>query len=305
MKRRTVKDYFNVYELRTPLLSLPILAENERRSIEVSGSRDERYMVNLAEMSCSCPDWAESRVRFHKPDIRRACKHIVRQFHPDRFVLKGEKLAGRLVPIPPLEFRLGCIEINGSLVLFRCAQMRRWYFDVIAPLKGNDEKDFHANFRTDMSGWADRFIPKYADEIKRYLRKWLNKQPEFEEGLPPLPQSVLGKFAERKLLEELDKEKCFVCGFQLSFTDKTPEALFVCCPRCESFNVLTQSGRTNTPERLRLYRKYDGDRYDTNIKGLFSLHENDGKLDELRSSKERELNEIRRREREIWKRFRD
>ncbi|HMJ07788.1 MAG TPA: hypothetical protein VK468_02205, partial [Pyrinomonadaceae bacterium] len=91
--------------------------------------------------------------------------------------------------------------------------------------------------------------------------------------------------------------------------------------------------------RLRLYRKYDGDLYDKNIRGLFEhqeieferqsneierlLVEKSIALDEykirqkeletmksatlrkLNLSKETELNEIRRREKELWKQFKN
>ncbi len=305
MARKATKENFDIEELRPAILALPIINENERLTREVIGSHGDVYAVNLVEMSCTCLDWMESRIRFPRPDVRRACKHIVWQFQLDRFVLKGEKLFGRLVPVPTLECRFGQFKINNSHVLFRCEPKRRWYFEVLAEEKGSDLSTKLTIFRTDMYRWFNRPVPKYSEPIKHYLRIWLKNQPEFEEELSPLPHFVLDNFKERERLEELDKEKCFVCRFQLSFTDKTPEVLNVCCPRCESVNVLTRSGQTNTPERLRLYRKYDGDLYDKNIEGLFSLHENSGKLAELRSTKETELNEIRRREREMSKRFTD
>ena len=98
------------------------------------------------------------------------------------------------------------------------------------------------------------------------------------------------------------------------------------------------SGITITPERLALFRKYDGDRYNKKIEGLFAfrgrhfknrlrelnisrdesrvsslefetnrktiLGQKDAALHELQTQKEVELGEIRRREREIGKRYR-
>lgn len=287
MKKVSTKEYFEISELRPPLLSLPMLEASEQISFEVIGSSGDRYVVNLVEMSCTCPDWTESRIRFARPDIRRACKHIAKQISFDRFVLKGERLAGRLVPIPAVEYRLGCIEVDESIVIFRCASMRRWHFEVVAPFKDTDRSETYANFFTDMYGWSDRRVPKYSDEIKRFLRKWLKKQPEFEEELPPLPNSAL-EAMEKKFAElETDLQRCYVCYYQLSFPIAPPETVQITCPQCETVNILTRKERTNTPERMALYRKYDGDIHGKTIEGLlvFALRHFEGNLQTLREFK--------------------
>lgn len=335
MGQKRTKEYFDIEDLRPPVLALPIITASERElcEVKVTGSRGDIYTVDKIEMSCTCPDWMEDRIRFPRPDVRRACKHVDWQFSPDRFVLRGEKLFGRLVPVPALECRFGGFTINGSLVLFRGEPKRRWYFEVLAEHKGDNSSGDFAHFRTDMYRWFDRPVPKYSEQIKHYLRNWLKHQPEFEEVSPPLPQSVLDRFAERERLEELEKEKCYVCRFQLHFDKKEPEVTSIVCPRCTATNILTKSGRTNTQERLALYRKYDGDLYDKKLLSLqghiereferrcrtykelqhvgglthyeFNNHvmnlesEKERRLWKLRHEKEIELETIRKKEREL------
>ncbi|HMJ09408.1 MAG TPA: hypothetical protein VK468_10410, partial [Pyrinomonadaceae bacterium] len=244
-------DEFSIFEIDKPILGLPILDSSKCTVNEIKGSYGDLYIVDLSNFSCTCLDWLENRVRFSIPDVRRACKHIVRHVGPEAFVLKGNRLAGFLVPIPSCNYRLEAFQVNESIIIFRQAEDRRW-FDVVAPAKAYEETDRYFVFGTDGYRWSEQNVPKYGLPIKRFIREWVRRQSvNFDGVVPPLPPSARNSIAERERQTELDKEKCFVCRFPLSFSDKTPEAMFISCPRCKSFNVLTQSERTNTPERLR------------------------------------------------------
>lgn len=45
--------------------------------MEIKGSGNKYYEVNLEELTCSCKDWTCRRHNFSKGDNRRLCKHLV------------------------------------------------------------------------------------------------------------------------------------------------------------------------------------------------------------------------------------
>ncbi|MDX9788867.1 MAG: SWIM zinc finger family protein [Desulfobacterales bacterium] len=46
------------------------------KSIKVTGSKGNEYVVDLSQLSCTCPDFVERRAGFPVTDFRRCCKHI-------------------------------------------------------------------------------------------------------------------------------------------------------------------------------------------------------------------------------------
>lgn len=46
--------------------------------IKINGSTGNSYIVNLATLTCTCPDFIKRRLCFSPTDCRRACKHIAK-----------------------------------------------------------------------------------------------------------------------------------------------------------------------------------------------------------------------------------
>jgi hypothetical protein len=91
---------------------------------------------------------------------------------------------------------------------------------------------------------------------------------------------------------------CYVCTLGLDFPLGLPETIEVVCPRCGITNVLTQSGRTNRPERMAIYRKYDGDLYSKATGGLINNSPSE-RRGELERAKRAELDLLLKEEKEI------
>ena len=47
--------------------------------IMVTGSENNKYIVNITQLSCTCMDFKKRRENFPERDIRRICKHIAKQ----------------------------------------------------------------------------------------------------------------------------------------------------------------------------------------------------------------------------------
>jgi hypothetical protein len=64
--------------------------------------------------------------------------------------------------------------------------------------------------------------------------------------------------------EDADRRRhppCYVCQQPLPGPENPPEGTALVCEQCEIVNVVTTtSGGTNRPERLAIYRRFDGDR---------------------------------------------
>ena len=58
-------------------LLFPVVPTFEWRNWHESHSSDDRYWVDLSDLSCTCPDWLEHRKRFPSASLGRCCKHIV------------------------------------------------------------------------------------------------------------------------------------------------------------------------------------------------------------------------------------
>jgi hypothetical protein len=41
------------------------------------------YNTNILKLTCSCPDWKETRIQYSTSDPRRLCKHIINKLNFD------------------------------------------------------------------------------------------------------------------------------------------------------------------------------------------------------------------------------
>lgn len=105
------------------------------------------------------------------------------------------------------------------------------------------------------------------DKISRLLSK--NKTTcDTGEVKPSVLPSYREQLKQEELQYEHEKKKCYVCHYPLEIPEKVEQGFSIKCPRCNIVNVVTKSGTTNRPERLAIYRKYDGDLYNKSEKGL-------------------------------------
>jgi hypothetical protein len=113
--------------------------------------------------------------------------------------------------------------------------------------------------------------------------------------LPALPSSVIEAKQERLAQEEVERKqreeertKCYACSLKLTFPPASPETVEVTCPRCGIANVQLRSGSINRPERMAIYRKYDGDLYSKHPDGLIPRTERqlDADFEMIRQLKE-------------------
>jgi hypothetical protein len=70
------------FELRGPAL----------RSVKSSYEPKIKYQVNLAELTCSCPDFVKRRNQFEGRDARRICKHIYQLLVTERAMANWDDL---------------------------------------------------------------------------------------------------------------------------------------------------------------------------------------------------------------------
>jgi len=295
MATQGTKDHNeSVVKLETPAMELR--SQEGERTYKVAGTSGVVYRIDLGSFSCTCPDWVERRVRFPFPDIRRACKHISLFLQDDTVAV--------LLPIPPENYRIGVFSI-GNRKLFVLQKGENRWIDVYCESEyGGYTSHGYCMFE---KRWANGDRPPKSTLIKGTIRSWLKSEPErdWKKELPPLPSSAVIARRRREQFEFLEHLKsedaklgCYVCMLKLDFPPAPPETVEVICPRCGIANVLTQSGRTNRPERMAIYRKYDGDLYSKRTDGLI----NNGPPEqrgELERAKRAELDLLLTEEKEI------
>lgn len=283
--------------LDAPRLYLQSLSDTKFHKME--GNSGVVYKIDLINFTCTCPDWVEGRVRFSFPDIRRACKHIA------RFLSSGPTI---LLPIPACDYRLGAFSIENRKLFLIQKENNRW-IDVYYQTEhgGYTSHGFCMLERR----WANREPPPNTVLIKQIIRSWLKtEEPQPWNGeLPPLPSTAVESIRKREEAQEAEYQRfeeaklgCFVCLLKLQFPPGPPECIQIICPQCGITNVLTKSGRTNRPERLAIYKKYDGDLYTKKVEGLIktSPPEMRGELERL---KEAELKPLLKQEKELKNQF--
>ncbi len=91
------------------------------------------------------------------------------------------------------------------------------------------------------------------------------------------------------------KTDCYVCQSPLPFPEPVQVDTRMECPRCGILNVVTNTGRTNRPERLEIYKRYNGDLYDRSNVGLVGeLYASiDAELKDLRDKKKQNLVDLK------------
>ena len=118
--------------------SLPKIVSNTPliHTIKSFSLSDDIYKANLSNYSCTCPDWQERRSLFDFQDVRRACKHIasLMRILPYHWVL----------PIPPTNYRLSAIEIEGYNYGF--IQKEDYWIDIFVLNRKGEVYDYGYNF---------------------------------------------------------------------------------------------------------------------------------------------------------------
>ena len=54
--------------------------------MEIRGSGNKYYEVNISELTCTCRDWTCRRHNFPKGDNKRLCKHLVEAIELDSLI---------------------------------------------------------------------------------------------------------------------------------------------------------------------------------------------------------------------------
>lgn len=71
---------------------------NEKLHLESFTTPGKEYEINLPELTCTCLNFAEDRLKYQKNDPRRLCKHMVKtlvdyEYVPDGLNIYAEKIA--------------------------------------------------------------------------------------------------------------------------------------------------------------------------------------------------------------------
>jgi len=97
-----------------------------------------------------------------------------------------------------------------------------------------------------------------------------DKETEIPKETQKTKETKSYKEEQEEKIQRYEEERsgCYVCDLPLSKPDSKTNDLFK-CPRCGITNILNKSGKMNRPERMEIYKKYDGDLYDlSRSKGL-------------------------------------
>lgn len=117
-----------------------------------------KYDIDIDNLTCTCADWKKSRMKFHKTDPRRLCKHIIRKF--DYMVIDERYTNGECIVLPKHLMPFG-------YTITKCREDRRGFYFY-------DEIRFYENFiiaRNYNSVYIDTWVNKNHHPICNY---WYN-----------------------------------------------------------------------------------------------------------------------------------
>lgn len=133
------------------------------------------YNTNILKLTCSCPDWKETRQQYNLSDPRRLCKHIINKLDVRNLPPEISKFKESIESYQEKEWGFKrdfdeIIELNNFTLLGNI----NWIdvFDKNGTRYGVKKDDFSNNIY-----WAKNLKPKEYQTIEKYLTKESDKIP--------------------------------------------------------------------------------------------------------------------------------
>jgi hypothetical protein len=221
--------------------------------------------IDVPNLSCDCDYWLRQKSRFPKTDPRRICGHLWDLLNENSFSRGGFGNEHLLFPLTSKNYLLSTYKINNKIVQIMSKGESPWV-EVVAQNRSKDPKYDHFGYQLNEKRWAGRRSPNSSPLIKIAISMHRVEflSTDFE-TLPEVPEYAL--LRRKEILEESRAERnyhkknphhCYVCRLPIDAKGAKPLFQKFSCQHCGKTNVLVPSGNTNTPERVALYNKYNG-----------------------------------------------
>lgn len=245
----------------------------------------DEYTCDLAAQTCTCGDFRTRRRHFPVGDFARLCKHLRTLARTHRMITVADPaLADRLNDVWGDRVLRGAMQAGDVVYLAytfdgECINVLAKERRAGDPLGAHSGPYAHFGFSDARNGWSYGAGPEGAREVRRMVKTALWYQAREAATLPRALVEAIAADARRDAEEQEraqaareaafaqeDAERrrhppCYVCQHPLSGPEHPSVGVTLVCARCEIANVVTTaSGGTNRPERLSIYRRYDGDR---------------------------------------------
>ncbi len=148
-----------------------------RQSVDSTTSPGQTYMVDLANLTCTCVDHIERRSGFSQNDLRRVCKHLrsALQQSPVLSILDAET---RAILADDGQARLIAVLASGAEVIFRYVPGDPWVnVETRTRRKGERAGKFSGEYREfgfhlDEERWSYGSGPPAAGEIRKLIGQY-------------------------------------------------------------------------------------------------------------------------------------
>ena len=221
--------------------------------------------VDVIDLTCDCDYWLCEKSRFPKTDPRRLCGHLWDLLRDNCFSNGGFGYENLFFPLTSKNYLLSTYKINNKLVQIMSKGTSPW-IDVVAQNRSKNPKYDCFGYHLNEKRWSMQRSPNFSPLIKIAisLHRVEFLSTDFE-ALPEVPEDALLRrkeiLAERRIERNYHKNNrhhCYVCKLPVDAKGAQPLVQKFSCQHCGKINVLMPSGNTSTPERVALYKKYNG-----------------------------------------------
>ncbi len=169
----------NAVGIDDPILDLSAVSKVPDIKIHSSIDTEKTYVVSVAKMTCSCPDFTKTRKSFNLNDPRRGCKHLVAEF-ANNDLLKQQDELSRIILLSPTRGDLATFQMENGMIFSLAFESTGWV-SVFIRRRRKGEKSFFFTGKYERYGyslhenrWSYGDTPAGSKYLKDAIRKTLD-----------------------------------------------------------------------------------------------------------------------------------